>query len=204
MSGNLTRIAKELNLQTSARLRLSAKKYPALLLMTDDQRLPDPIPAIHNLPAESGVIFRHYDDPHKESLCITLRALTKNLGHQFFVAEDVDLAVQVAADGCHLPEHLSARAQNIRQAHPEWFLTAAVHSQAAHEAADECLDAILASPVFATKSHASAVPLGVPKLTSWIKAKDRPTYGLGGITDRNAENLKDSGLIGLAGVSGFV
>ena len=45
--------------------RTAGSSLPALLLMTDEARLADPLPAANALPAGSGIILRHYGAPER-------------------------------------------------------------------------------------------------------------------------------------------
>lgn len=54
--------------------RTGLVSLPRFILMTDDMRLPDPLPAVEALPEKSAVIFRHYDAPDREGLAAGLLA----------------------------------------------------------------------------------------------------------------------------------
>jgi len=204
MARNLTglrEIAKKLNRDCRKRLGRDVRFLPALILMTDDTRLPDPRAAMKALERGSAVIFRHYDDPKRQEHTKDLRAIARDHQLLFLVAGDADLAARVKADGCHLPENLLPLAADLKAKHPGLIITTSAHSESAllkAEAAE--VDACLLSPIFATDSHTDAPTLGADVIHDLVVHKTLPIYGLGGITDETAPLLIGSGLAGFAAI----
>ena len=144
--------------------RTAGSSLPALLLMTDEARLADPLPAANALPAGSGIILRHYGAPERAALARRLAAIARRRGLVLLVGEDPGLARRVGAHGVHLPERAIRRAGAVRWQR-DWLVTAAAHSPAALRAAASAgADAALLSPVFATASHPDVRALGPPPL----------------------------------------
>lgn len=189
-----------------------AARLPPILLLTDEQRLPDPSAAVARLPRGSAVILRHYgiESAERAALARRLRRLTRARGILLLIAADGrstgDLARSVGADGIHLPERL-LRCGGWRALHsrkPGWLVTAAVHSlPALRLAAWRGIDAVLLSPVFATASHPGARPLGVLRFAALARVSTIPVYALGGITARSAARLWRTGACGVAGIGGL-
>lgn len=182
--------------------RAKADRLPALLFMTDEGRLPDPLPAIARLPPGCGVVFRHYGWPERRELGRRVAALCRARRLVLLVAADVGLAAELRADGLHLPEGL-ARSGAARQlswlSRRRGLLTVAAHSRAALRRARQIgADAATLSPVFATASHPGASGLGLRRFTRLCRTSRLPVYGLGGITVKTARLLSDSGAAGLA------
>jgi thiamine-phosphate pyrophosphorylase len=176
---------------------------PPLLFLTDHNRIPDPAQVIGRLPPGSGVILRDYDTPNRQALAQSLAQHCKQAGVMFLVGLDEQLAMAVGADGLHLPEHAIAKARQIRQRHPHWWLTAATHSvPAARKAEAAGADAVLMSPVFPTQSHPGAATLGALQFASMVRQVALPAYALGGVTAENAHLLRGSGTIGIATIGG--
>ncbi len=48
--------------------RIPDPALPPLILMTDGERLADPIPVVETLPSGGAVILRHYGDPGRDAL----------------------------------------------------------------------------------------------------------------------------------------
>ena len=107
--------------------RTAGSSLPALLLMTDEARLADPLPAANALPAGSGIILRHYGAPERAALARCLAAIARRRGLVLLVGEDPALARRVGAHGVHLPERAIRRAGAVRWQR-DWLITAAAHS----------------------------------------------------------------------------
>ena len=191
--------------EAAASLKRSAgSPLPALILMTDEARLADPLPAARTLPAGSAIIFRHYGVPERAVLARRLAAIARRRGLVLLVGEDPVLARRVGAAGVHLPERAIRRAAAVRWQR-DWLITAAVHSHVALASAAACgADAALLSPVFATASHPNARALGLQRFAAITRASSLPVYALGGIDRAHANLLRGSGAVGIAGIGGLV
>ena len=194
----LTKTARQLNLRCPV-----ARGLPALWLVTDTLRLPDPLAAAARLPRGSGVLFRHYDHPMRAALAGRLAALCRRRGLLLVVAGDERLASHVRATGLHLPEARMAEAAG-RPARGGGLITAAAHSRAAvARAARFGFDAVFLSPVFATQSHPGETGLGTAGFARIARGAPLAVYALGGITAANADALTGSGAAGLAAIGAF-
>lgn len=192
------------NVASAARLlkrrRGRGGRLPPLILMTDERRLPDPIPTVSRLPAGSGVILRHYTDSKRAGLARRLAAICRQRRLLFIVAGDPRLALAVRAQGLHLPERDLGRP--VLPAARRLILTASAHSWPALVAAwRRGARAALLGPVFATQSHPGVRGLGVLRFAALARRSPVPAYALGGVTGRNARRLAGSGAAGIAGIS---
>ena len=171
---------------------------PSLILVTDTLRHPDPLRAMRCLPRGSAVLLRDYEHAQRASLAAALARECSALGIALWVGADLALARSVAADGLHLRERdvgLLSREQ--------WHgvLTTSVHSLGALERASRLApDAALIAPVFATRTHPDARPIGVKRLREMVREAEMPVYALGGINLSNASRLLDTGVAGVAAV----
>ncbi|MBL4800792.1 MAG: thiamine phosphate synthase [Emcibacter sp.] len=204
----LTDIAQRLNQDYRSRCKYSGNLPPAFFI-TDQKAVPQPEKIIARLPDNTAVIFRDYDHPTRETLGHDLVRACHARDLLFLVAGDRALAEALGADGIHLPEALTQHATEIRAMHPNWLITVACHSLSALKQVESLsIDAALVSPVFPTLSHpetlSGTVPtLGVTGVEAYVTATSLPLYALGGITQENAPQLKDTGLAGLAAIRGF-
>ncbi len=172
--------------------------------MTDPARLPDPAPAVAQLPQGSGVILRHRDPRARARLARALAPLCRRRGVLLLIAGDPRLAAKLGADGVHFPESQAARAGAWRRRQPRWLITTAAHGgRALQKAAWAGAHAALLSPVFATASHPGARALGPVRFARLVHRSPLPVYALGGVTAENAPRLKASGAVGIAGISGL-
>ncbi|WP_417835480.1 thiamine phosphate synthase [Thalassospira tepidiphila] len=183
---------------------------PPIVLMTDDQRLPDPEPVIRALPRDSMVIFRHYDHPMRAKLGAKLRTICRSKGIPFLVANDVALALRLDADGVHFPEYRVLSNPSVLTCLPSHLVrTSACHSfRVLHKLRDfphgMRPDAFLISPVFATDSHPDRSYLGMTQalhMGQACSAMRIKAIALGGINSVNVEQLYCSSFVSLAGIS---
>lgn len=191
-------------LRTARMLGRKEPGLPPIIVMSDVRRTPDAAALIESLPPEAAFIFRHYElasrDREKYAMRACAAARRRNI--PFLVAGDAGLAARIGADGVHLPEWQIMRLQSrLALTLPFAFITAAAHSPAAlRRAAGAGADAALLSPVFETKSHDGAKPLGLAKAAEWARAASLPVYALGGINERTAPRLSGTEFCGIAGI----
>ncbi len=172
-----------------------AGQLPPLALLTDDERLADPLGAARALPKGSLVVVRARGAAWRETLARAMLAVARTRGLIVLVADDPALAARLGTDGLHLPEARAHEAAHWRARFPCWIITAAMHGPRGGDAA---LDALFLSPVFATRSHPERAALSAVRANALVRASRTPIYALGGIDARNARRL--SGFIGIAAI----
>lgn len=183
--------------RAAARLAASARcDLPPLILMTDDERLPDPVAAASALPRGSMVIVRAQDAARRRVLALALREVARRGGLFLLIAGDVALARSIGSDGIHLPEARIGEAASIR-AQNRFIVTASAHSLAALRKAG-AVDALILSAVFPTQSHPWGANLGPLRAAMMARLCPLPVYALGGITAKNAARL--DGFCGIAAI----
>jgi thiamine-phosphate pyrophosphorylase len=184
--------------------RSSAPSLPSLWFLTDPGRTPDPVAAVERLPRGAGVIFRGFGAPDAPATARRLREVTKRRGLILLVARDWRLALQVGADGVHLPEAWMRLAPRLKRMKPCWIVTAAAHGWRAVVRANRLgADALLVSAVFDSRSHSAARPLGPVRFERLARASKAPVIALGGINVQTAPRLRGSSAAGLAAVEGL-
>lgn len=194
--------------QVAQRLRRmsgwDAPALPALFLVTDPQRTPDPAALAARLPIGAGVIYRAFGDPAAAAVGQSLMALARERGLLVLIGADAALAAQIGADGVHLPERSLADASRLRVRFPSWVITGAAHSGSAlRRAAGLGLDAALLSPVFESRSPSAGRPLGPVRFTRLVRAARLPVFALGGVTATTAPRLLGSRAFGVASIDGL-
>jgi thiamine-phosphate pyrophosphorylase len=195
--------------KTAANLKRRARRHarvPAVLVMSDERRLPDPLAVLASLPRGSGIILRHYSDPARALLAQRMADACRKRGIIFLVAGNWRLAARVGAAGVHLPEYMAQNGlppggrlwlRNTRR-----MLTVAAHSAGDLRQAERSnVSAVLLSPVFTTNSHPDRAPLGVSRAAIMMRDIAAPVIALGGVTAQNVKALR--GFAGIAGI-GFV
>ena len=182
--------------RVAARLALRSG-LPPLILLTDDDRLPDPLAAARALPRGSVVIVRSRDPARRRAIGLALREVARARGLFLLIAGDVALARQLGADGVHLAEQRIGEAAALK-ARTGLVVTAAAHSLAALRKA-RWVDALIVSAVLPTASHHGRAALGVVRANLMARQMPKPVYALGGISAENSGRL--AGFCGIAAIA---
>ena len=193
------------------KLRISAERarrhlpapLPGLFVLTDPHRLPDPLAVAAHLFEGSGLIYRHFGAPDRYDTAKALARLARTKGFTLLIGNDPELARSTGASGVHWPE------ANLDQA-KDWktkfkLMTAAAHSLPAMTRAQNTgLDAVLVSSVYPSSSPSAGPPIGPDTLRNWITAAQIPTYGLGGVTTENMDEINTfAGIAMIGGAAGL-
>jgi thiamine-phosphate pyrophosphorylase len=174
---------------------------PPLLFFTDPARTPEPLRTAKALPPGAGVVYRAFGVADASDVARRLREVTADQGVRLLIGLDADLAERVGADGLHLPERALGSATMLRDRHPDWLLTGAVHSAAAVRTAPPSLDALVLSPLFRAGGASSGkAALGVEAFAAIARASALPVYALGGIGPAMLGGLAETGACGVAAV----
>ena len=155
---------------------MSARQpLPRLWLMTDERLGDALLPTILRLPAEAGIVFRHYSLSPAER-----RALFDQVRDA--AGDRLLLLAGAAADWGADGSHGRGPGEGLR--------TAPAHGLAEIRAAEEAGAALVfLSPVFATRSHPGAPTLG-PEGFAALAAQTRlPVVALGGMNEDRFETL---------------
>jgi len=195
----LMRTARTLNRR--ARPFKPGVRLPALILVTDPDRTPDPVALAERLPRGCGVIFRGFGRKDTGKTARRLAAVARRRGLVLLIGAD---AFHLAGAGAHLPERMATRAGALKRARPHSLVTAAAHSLPALIRARRAgADAALLSTVFESRSPSAGRPLGPVRFAALVRQAGLPVYALGGVKTKNAPRLKGSGAAGLAMVEGL-
>ena len=198
MNFTLAEHADRLNL----RLR-SGKHLPPLVLVTDEQRLPDPLGTITLLRSGDAVLLRHYAAPQRRDLAFSLAERCRAGRIQLIIGGDLELARAVGADGVHFPQGFSLGWVRAAKAAGLLVTTAAHDGPALVAAFRMGADAALLSPVFPTLSHPGMPALGVIRFAALVRESRVPVYALGGVSAGSVGRLQHSGAVGVAAVGAF-
>jgi len=192
----LAEVARALNAAHPAHAGL-----PPLFFFTDEHRTPEPLHVVAGLPDGCGVVFRHSGVAARAALARAVLALCRDQDRVMLVAGDANLALEVGADGIHLPARMLRTLTELPSAQ---LITAAVHNEAEIRAGEELgVDAVFLSPVFRTASHPDGVVLGIGKFAELVAATRLPVYALGGVSQTTAPRLLGSWAVGIAAIDGL-
>ena len=162
---------------------------PELWLLSDarnDAALED---ALARLPEGSGFVFRHYHlvEEERRERFEMLRSICRSKNHLAVLAGDPESARRWNADGVYgAPERLQNAAPMLRPR----IIVATAHDAAEIAAAEGAgADAIMLSPVYATRSHPGGAVLGPEGFQALASRTSLPVIALGGMTAERARTL---------------
>ena len=166
-------------------------RYPSRWLMTDERMGDLLIPTLLTLPPGSGVVFRHYSLSGRDRRALFTQARR--------IARARRLVLVVArpdrvgrADGVHG----TAKGAGLRTwpAHDRRQAVAGVRAGAA---------LLFVSPVFATRSHPGARPIGAARAAAIGRGLGAGLVALGGMTGRRFRAVRELGFVSWAAVDGL-
>lgn len=142
--------------------------------------------ALRRLPRGSGFIYRHYhlDGPQRWARFQHLRHLAQSRGHCVVLADSALTAREWGADGIYgAPRALYPRRCGMLQ-------IATAHNLHEIALANRMgADAVMLSPVFATRSHPGARTLGPVRFRMMAAHSSVPVIALGGMDAHGAQWL---------------
>jgi len=166
--------------------------------MTDERVAEaDLLRAVARLPRGAAVLVRHYglEASARRRLFDAIRRIARGRGVLTLLAGDAAQARAWGADGHH--GRGTRRAAGLR--------SAPAHDAAEMRAAARAgVDVILLSPLFATRSHPGARPLGVVRFAALARLSPVPVIALGGVRPRHAGLVRRLGASGYAAIDGLV
>lgn len=163
-------------------------RHPACpdLWLVSDTRNDDVLERVlARLPRGCGLIFRHYHlaEPERRTRFKALRRAAHRHGHCIVLSGSLRQARAWRADGIYGGPGGLART-------PGLLRLATVHSLRELAAANRArADAVLLSPVFATRSHPGAKPLGLLRFRLLAARAATPVIALGGMNKHRARRL---------------
>jgi thiamine-phosphate pyrophosphorylase len=177
---------------------------PTWFLMTDLDRLADPSQIVAQLPSHSAVIVRDRDPAMAERTASSLLPLCRSLGVLVLISCQRP-PLQLHCDGLHIPESAISnwRLTDLQRLRPVLLTTSAHSLRAIHRCQHLGIDAVIVSPVFATKSHPGAQSLGLMRFAGMIRRSTLPVVALGGVRGADTIRIFSSGADGIAGISLF-
>jgi thiamine-phosphate pyrophosphorylase len=162
---------------------------PRLWLMTDERRGEGLFDAIARLPEGAGIVFRHYslEQVARRDLFERVKAAAPG---PVLLAGPAAQARLWGADGSH------GRGRGMD--------SAPVHGLAEIRAAERNGASLLfLSPVYATRSHPGARPLGLARFAWLARRTSLPVIALGGVNAARGERLASFGAYGWAGIDAW-
>ena len=165
--------------QTPERPRL-----PDLWLLSDARNDAALERSLAALPPSSGFVFRHYHlgEAERRARFDALAALARAQGHLVVLSDHPERARQWGADGVYgsAARIAGAKILAIATAHDQAEIAAAASAGA---------QAVMLSPVFATRSHPSGKAMGAERFHALAGLSPLPVIALGGMDAERAREL---------------
>ena len=145
---------------------------------------------------------KQLDLPHFRREALDIQALCRRYGAPFLINDNVDLALEIGADGVHVGQE-DMEAGLVRQKlGPGKILGVSAHSpEEALRAQAAGADYLGAGAVFHTGTKTDVSTLSYDTLGDICAAGHSPGVATGGITEDNILRLKGTGIAGAAVVS---
>ncbi len=165
---------------------------------------------IHNLldVGVSAIQLREKDlsDAEYIKLAESLCKLCHTYSAQLFINSRIEIAMEVGADGLHLPGDSASIEKVIEQTNGCFIIGSSVHTLTeAKQRETEGADFITYSPIYPTLSKPDYGPtVGVEGLRNITEGVNIPVFALGGITPERVSECCDAGAYGVAVMSGVM
>ena len=145
---------------------------------------------------------KQLDQPHFRREALEIQALCRRYGVPFLINDNVDLALDIGADGVHVGQE-DMEAGLVRQKlGPGKILGVSAHSpEEALRAQAAGADYLGAGAVFHTGTKSNVSTLSYDTLRDICAAVKIPVVAIGGISEGNILQLKGTGIAGAAVVS---
>ena len=160
---------------------------PHLWLLSDERNDAQLEQALRRLPRGSGFIYRHYHLPGPERWARfqELGYIARAHDHSVILADNALTAREWGADGIYgAPRALyPTRGELMR-------IATAHNMEEVAQANRYGSHGVMISPVFPTRSHEGAIPLGPMRFRSLARHAAMPVIALGGMTPRRAKALQ--------------
>ncbi len=184
------------------------------MLVTDIARLQtdDPIAKLEHIvrDAVAGganiVQLREKHLRHEQRVTIGQRLREVIAGRALlFINSDIDAAIELAADGVHLPAGAPDITTIRRRVGDTMLISVAAHTiEEATRAKAEGADLLQIGTVFASASHLGGPTLGIEALHEICDTVHVPVIAIGGITSANAPGVMRAGAEGVAVISAIL
>ena len=167
--------------------------WPRRWLVTDE-RMGDALwSALGRLPRGSGVLLRHHSTPpnERERIGRAVARICRRRELVLAVSRDMLLARRLGAALVHNPSRASGLMPHSRSVHDEGEADRTRRGLAA---------LVFVSPVFDTRSHAGATPLGVENARRLVRRSHAHGIALGGVNESRFLRCRGGGIEAYAGI----
>lgn len=159
---------------------------------------------------DNGVTCLQYREKNKSYLekleeAKSLQKIARTYQVPFLINDDLDLAIAIDADGVHLGQSDREASLARKALGPEKIIGITAKTIEQAKAAERAgADYIGVGAVFKTQTKTEAKALSLDEIKEVIAAVNIPAVAIGGIDRNNANLLRNSGVAGIAVVSGIL
>ena len=148
-----------------------------------------------------GVIYRNYNKRHKKNEIVKIANACKKNRYQFFVSNDIKLAIKIKADGIYIPAfNKTKHFSNLEKKNITILGSAHNQKEIKTKILQNC-SAIFLSPLFYVEK--SKGYLGLHKFNFLTYTNKKKFFALGGISEKNIRKLKILSIKGFGGIRIF-
>tara|TARA_B100000035_G_C21029084_1_gene567503 strand:+ start:469 stop:1014 length:546 start_codon:yes stop_codon:yes gene_type:complete len=157
---------------------------------------------ILKLNKDIGIIFRNYDKPDDKEVLLSLKKFCKKNQRKLYLANNFKMAVNLDLDGVYIPSYnKKLRIKNFTLKKNFLILGSAHNLPEIFYKKKQGVNLIFLSPLFKTKNYKKI--LGIIKFNILSRLSNEKIIALGGINEKNLNNLKIIKACGFSGISYF-
>ena len=155
---------------------------------------------INKLDKNTGIIFRNYNSETNLKSIISLKNFCKENGYNFFLANNIKLALRLKLDGAYIPSFNKDTRHLSFSFTKNFIIIGSAHNNKEIKIKEKQLVKIIfLSSLFKKNKNY----LGVNKFKLLTKLTKKKIVALGGISFKNLKKLKLIKCFGFAGISFF-
>ena len=155
---------------------------------------------INKLDKNTGIIFRNYNSETNLKSIISLKNFCKENGYNFFLANNIKLALRLKLDGAYIPSFNKDTRHLSFSFTKNFIILGSAHNNKEIKIKEKQLVKIIfLSSIFKKNKNY----LGINKFKLLTKLTKTKIVALGGISVENLKKLKLTNCFGFAGISFF-
>lgn len=152
---------------------------------------------------------KNLSDKEKFRMAEKLRVVISKYHIPFIINDRLDIALAVDADGLHLGQDdfpIEKAQAVIRDSGKKLIIGASTHSfdQAVNTVKKYNPDYIAIGPLFPTPTKPDYIAVGLDTAKRVVEVTEIPLFGIGGIKTDNLDQIRETGLKGIAVVSAIL
>ena len=148
----------------------------------------------------TAIIFRNYNLNNNDKVILKLKRYCKKNGYQFFLSNNIKLAVNLNLDGAYIPAFNKSLKHLSFSTKKNFILLGSAHNNKEIKIKElQKINTIFLSSLFKKNKNY----LGLNKFKLLSKLTNKKIIALGGISNKNLNKLKLINLSGFAGISFF-